>query len=105
MELETKLPVPDREARKTIENNFQKIQEALSELQNQIDSYVQRIEDLESEVAQLQKDDANHAARLQRIEQLLFGSQSVNATVTNTDDGDHQGYSISDIPPYDYEQD
>lgn len=37
MELETKLPVPDREARRVIEDNFRKIQEMLGELQTQVD--------------------------------------------------------------------
>lgn len=37
MELETKLPVPDREARRVIEDNFQKIQETLGKLQTQVD--------------------------------------------------------------------
>ena len=37
MELETILPVPDREARRVIEDNFRKIQEMLGELQTQVD--------------------------------------------------------------------
>lgn len=35
MELETQLPLADRDARKIIENNFMKIQEALSQLQTE----------------------------------------------------------------------
>ena len=34
MELETKLPVPDKEARRVIEDNFRKIQETLGKIQN-----------------------------------------------------------------------
>ena len=37
MELETKLPVPDKEARRVIEDNFRKIQETLDKLQTQVD--------------------------------------------------------------------
>lgn len=37
MELETKLPVPDKEARRVIEDNFRKIQETLGKLQTQVD--------------------------------------------------------------------
>ncbi len=37
MELETKLPVPDREARRVIEDNFRKIKEMLVKLQTQVD--------------------------------------------------------------------
>lgn len=37
MELETKLPVPDKEARRVIEDNFRKIQEMLGKLQTQVD--------------------------------------------------------------------
>lgn len=37
MELETKLPVPDKEARRVIEDNFRKIQETLGKIQTQVD--------------------------------------------------------------------
>lgn len=37
MELETKLPVPDKEARRVIEDNFRKIQETLGKVQTQVD--------------------------------------------------------------------
>ena len=37
MELETKLPVPDKEARRVIEDNFRKIQETLDKIQTQVD--------------------------------------------------------------------
>lgn len=37
MELETKLPIPDKEARRVIEDNFRKIQEMLGKLQTQVD--------------------------------------------------------------------
>lgn len=33
MELDTKLPVPDREARQVIENNFVKIESALNDVE------------------------------------------------------------------------
>lgn len=37
MELETKLPVPDREARRVIEENFRTIEYAINDLYGQID--------------------------------------------------------------------
>lgn len=45
MELETQLPLADRDARKVIENNFMKIQEALSQLQTENDSNTEYITD------------------------------------------------------------
>lgn len=36
MELETKLPVPDRETRKVIEDNFQKIQDEINKIESQM---------------------------------------------------------------------
>lgn len=45
MELETQLPLADRDARKVIENNFIKIQEALSQLQTENDSNTEYITD------------------------------------------------------------
>ncbi|MEE6635894.1 hypothetical protein [Limosilactobacillus pontis] len=39
MELETQLPVPDREMRRAIEENFQKIQGEINKLEKQIENY------------------------------------------------------------------
>ena len=39
MELETKLPVPDRETRKVIEDNFQKIQDEINKIESQMKIY------------------------------------------------------------------
>lgn len=36
MELETKLPVSDREARRVIEDNFQKIQDEFNKIESQL---------------------------------------------------------------------
>ena len=36
MELETQLPVPDREMRRAIEENFQKIQDEISKIEDQL---------------------------------------------------------------------
>ena len=36
MELETKLPVPDKEARRIIEDNFQKIQDEINKIESQM---------------------------------------------------------------------
>lgn len=46
MELETKLPVSDREARRVIEDNFRKIQETLGKLQTQVDDLSKQVDDL-----------------------------------------------------------
>lgn len=71
-------------------------------LQGQIDKFQERCQKLEDQVKQLQKDNNNHEERLKKIERLLFGSQSINATTISADESDHQGYEIADIPPYDY---
>lgn len=71
-------------------------------LQKQIDKLQERCQKLEDQVKQLQKDNNNREERLKKIEQLLFGSQSINATTISADESDHQGYEIADIPPYDY---
>jgi len=39
MKLETQLPVPDREMRRAIEENFQKIQDEINKLEKQIENY------------------------------------------------------------------
>lgn len=105
MELETKLPVPDREARRVIEDNFLKIQEAINGFQDQIDKLNERVGTLEGQVKQLQENDKDHEKRLKRIEELLFGSQPINAsTVTVDDDSEHQGYDVADTPDYDYQE-
>ena len=36
MELETKLPAPDRETRRIIEDNFQKIQDEINKIESQM---------------------------------------------------------------------
>lgn len=36
MELETKLPLPDRDARRIIEDNFQKIQDEINKIEIQM---------------------------------------------------------------------
>lgn len=105
MELETKLPVPDREARRVIEDNFLKIQEAINGFQDQIDKLNEQVGILEGQVKQLQENDKDHEKRLKRIEELLFGSQPINAsTVTVDDDSEHQGYDVADAPDYDYQE-
>lgn len=71
-------------------------------LQGQIDKLQERCQKLEDQVKQLQKDNDDHEERLKKIERLLFGSQSINATTISADESDHQGYEIADIPPYDY---
>lgn len=48
MELETKLPLPDRETRRIIEDNFQKIQDEINEIESRkkLEKRVNHIEDL-----------------------------------------------------------
>ena len=71
-------------------------------LQKQIDDLQERCQKLEDQVKQLRKNNDDHEERLKKIERLLFGSQSINATTISADESDHQGYEIADIPPYDY---
>lgn len=85
MELETKLPVPDREARRVIEDNFLKIQEAINGFQDQIDKLNERVGTLENQVQQLQANDEDYRKRLERIEKVLFEGEPINLTTTDTD--------------------
>lgn len=79
--------------------------DADSHLQDQIDELNERVGTLESQVQQLQENDKDHEKRLKRIEELLFGSQPINAsTITVDDDSEHQGYDIADAPDYDYQE-
>lgn len=79
--------------------------DADSHLQGQIDKLNERVGTLESQVQQLQENDKDHEQRLKRIEELLFGSQPINAsTVTVDNDSEHQGYDVADAPDYDYQE-
>lgn len=74
-------------------------------LRDQIDKMIERVGTLESQVQQLQENDKDHEKRLKRIEELLFGSQPINAsTVMVDDDSEHQGYDVADAPDYDYQE-
>ena len=95
MELETKLPVPDREARRVIEDNFLKIQEAINGFQDQIDKLNERVGTLEGQVKQLQENDKDHEEWLKKIEQLLFGSEII--TVTDPTDDIRASQSATEI--------
>lgn len=79
--------------------------DADSHLQDQIDKLNERVGTLEGQVKQLQENDKDHEKRLKRIEELLFGSQPINAsTITVDDDSEHQGYDVADAPDYDYQE-
>lgn len=79
--------------------------DADSRLRDQIDKLIERVGTLESQVQQLQENDKDHEKRLKRIEELLFGSQPINAsTVMVDDDSEHQGYDVADAPDYDYQE-
>lgn len=79
--------------------------DADSHLQEQIDKLNERVGTLESQVQQLQENDKDHEKRLKRIEELLFGSQPINAsTITVDDDSERQGYDVADAPDYDYQE-
>lgn len=110
----SKLPGQLTEDFKAIEQEDKDDDQALSDevadrkkgdgnLQGQIDELQERCQKLEDRVKQLRKDNDDHEERLKKIERLLFGSQSINATtISANDESDHQGYEITDIPPYDY---
>ena len=66
-------------------------------LQGQIDDLQERCQKLEDQVKQLRKNNDDHEERLKKIEQLLFGSETI--TVTDpTDDikASQQAVEISD---------
>lgn len=66
-------------------------------LQKQIDDLQERCQKLEDQVKQLRKNNDDHEERLKKIEQLLFGSETI--TVTDpTDDikASQQAVEISD---------
>ena len=109
----SKLPGQLTEDMKSIEQEDKDDDQALSDevtdrkkgdgnLQKQIDDLQERCQKLEDQVKQLRKNNDDHEERLKKIERLLFGSQSINATTISADESDHQGYEIADIPPYDY---
>jgi len=109
----SKLPGQLTEDMKAIEQEDKSDDQALSDevadrkkgdgnLQGQIDNLQERYQKLEDQVKQLRKDNDNHEERLKKIERLLFGSQSINATTISANESYHQGYEIADIPPYDY---
>lgn len=78
------------------------LQGQIDNLQERCQKLQERCQKLEGQVHQLQKGNDDHEERLKKIERLLFGSQSINATTISTNESDHQGYEIADIPPYDY---
>lgn len=49
-------------------------------LQGQIDDLQERCQKLEDRVKQLRKDNDDHEERLKKIEQLLFGSETITVT-------------------------
>ena len=64
-------------------------------LQGQIDKLQDRCQKLEDQVKQLEKDNDNHEERLKKIEQLLFGSETI--TVTDPTDDIRAGQSATEI--------
>ena len=86
--------------------NFKAIEQALSDevtdrkngdgnLQGQIDKLQERCQKLEDQVKQLQKDNDDHEERLKKIEQLLFGSETI--TVTDPTDDIRASQSATEI--------
>lgn len=104
----SKLPGQLTENFKAIEQEDKDDDQALSDevtdrkkgdgnLQGQIDELQERCQKLEDRVKQLRKDNDDHEERLKKIEQLLFGSETI--TVTDpTDDikASQQAVEISD---------
>ena len=64
-------------------------------LQGQIDKLQERCQKLEDQVKQLQKDNDDHEERLKKIEQLLFGSETI--TVTDPTDDIRSSQSAIEI--------
>lgn len=64
-------------------------------LQGQIDDLQERCQKLEDQVKQLQKDNDDHEERLKKIEQLLFGSETI--TVTDPTDDIRASQSATEI--------
>lgn len=64
-------------------------------LQGQINNLQERCQKLEDQVKQLQKDNDNHEERLKKIEQLLFGSETI--TVTDPTDDIRASQSATEI--------
>ena len=64
-------------------------------LQGQIDKLQERCQKLEDQVKQLQKDNDDHEERLKKIEQLLFGSETI--TVTDPTDDIKASQSATEI--------
>lgn len=64
-------------------------------LQGQIDNLQERCQKLEDQVKQLQKDNDDHEERLKKIEQLLFGSETI--TVTDPTDDIRASQSATEI--------
>lgn len=64
-------------------------------LQGQINNLQERCQKLEDQVKQLQKNNDNHEERLKKIEQLLFGSETI--TVTDPTDDIRASQSATEI--------
>lgn len=64
-------------------------------LQGQIDNLQERCQKLEDQVKQLQKGNDDHEERLKKIEQLLFGSETI--TVTDPTDDIRASQSATEI--------
>lgn len=64
-------------------------------LQGQINNLQERCQKLEDQVKQLQKNNDNHEERLKKIEQLLFGSETI--TVTDPTDDIKASQSATEI--------
>lgn len=64
-------------------------------LQGQINKLQERCQKLEDQVKQLQKNNDDHEERLKKIEQLLFGSETI--TVTDPTDDIRASQSATEI--------
>jgi len=64
-------------------------------LQGQINNLQERCQKLEDQVKQLQKNNDDHEERLKKIEQLLFGSETI--TVTDPTDDIRASQSAAEI--------
>ena len=89
--------------RQQMAENFEIIQQEDAKLQGRTDSLNRQVTGLKAQVNQLKIDDEDHRKRLERIERVLFSTQSINtAELSTADDNEHHGYEVADAPVGNY---
>ncbi|MEK1346060.1 hypothetical protein HCZ12_09240 [Limosilactobacillus fermentum] len=84
MELDTQLNASDRSTRETISDNFQKIQAAYNDFQNQIDAVRNRLDKLDADEATHDEVQAAKDEWKKKIEHVALGTdyETVEQAVT-----------------------